>query len=63
MTLPLVALLTGLALTTPDDPRKPDPTAKPAVKEPALREELVKRMKAEQDARVELMKLNRPTSH
>jgi hypothetical protein len=58
MTLILVALLFGLIATLSDDSKKADPPARSAVKEPALREELLKRMKAEQDARKELMKLN-----
>lgn len=60
MTLTLVALLTGLVPAATDEPRKTDPPARPAVKEPALREELVKRMKAEQDVRIEVMRLNPP---
>lgn len=57
MPFPLIALLAGLATCAPDDARKPDPAARPVVKEPALREELVKRMKAEQEARIEVMRL------
>jgi hypothetical protein len=57
MTLLLLALLAG---ASPDDPKQPDPPARPAVKEPALREELARRMKAEQDIRVEVMRLSPP---
>jgi type IV secretory pathway VirB10-like protein len=51
-----------VALATPDDLKKPDPPKPPAVKEPVLRQELVKRMKAEQEARLELMRLNQANS-
>lgn len=45
MTLTLMALVVGLALDGP------------AIKEPALRDEFVKRMKADQDARAETTRL------
>lgn len=58
MTLALVSLLAGFALVAlAEDPEPPDPPVRPAVKEPALRDELLRRMKADQDARVELMRL------
>jgi len=52
MTLTLIALVVGLALEAP-----------PPIKEPALRDELVKRMKADQDARAGLMKLRSPEDY
>lgn len=45
-------LVAALLIGMPDEP------SKPSVKNPELRAELVKRMKAEQDVRFELMRLN-----
>lgn len=54
----LITLLTGLASADTEGTQQPDPPTRPAVKDPALREELVKRMKDEQDARVEMIRMN-----
>lgn len=54
----LLTLLSCLLLPAQAEPKKADPPGKTAVKEPALREELVKRMKAEQDVRKEVALLN-----
>lgn len=53
MTLQFILLMVVACQT-----QQPYPAAQPAVQNPALREELVKRMKAEQDARTEWIRLN-----
>jgi hypothetical protein len=55
MTLPLLVVLISVA--APDDPKPAPKAAEPAAKEPMLRGELLRRMKAEQDVRVELTRL------
>lgn len=51
-------IVAALMMATAGPAAAQEKKAAPAVKEPALRAELVSRMKAEQDVRVELMKLN-----
>lgn len=60
MTLTLIALLSGLRPACAEDPKNSAPAVQQAVKEPSLREELLQRMKAEQDVRFEVMQLSPP---
>jgi hypothetical protein len=57
MRLTLLTLLVGCGSGVQDDSTKLAPPVPPAIKDPALREELLTRMKAEQDARAELAHL------
>jgi hypothetical protein len=54
----LILFQGGLALAAADDRQKPNPTPLKSIKEPALRADLVKRMKAEQDIRFQFIRLN-----
>ena len=55
---PLIFLSIGLVAGAAYGPTTPEPTTSKQIKDPALRAELVKRMKAEQDVRFEFIRLN-----
>jgi hypothetical protein len=57
MTLAIITFAIGLAVPCAEGPKDQAPPPPPAVAEPVLRDELIKRMKAEQDVRTEFLRV------